>query len=50
MGIAEHQKRRIYSEMDRRTVILQKLHKEMGVRNFYDTFEVLGRAQREGLF
>jgi flagellar protein FlaI len=50
MGIAEHQKRRIYSEMDRRTVILQKLHKEMGVSNFYDTFEVLGRAQREGLF
>ncbi len=50
MGIPEHQKRRIYSEMERRTIILQKLHKEMGVNTFYETFEVLGKAQREGLF
>jgi hypothetical protein len=50
MGIPEHQKRRIYSEMERRTVILQKLHKEMGVNTFYETFEVLGKAQKEGLF
>ncbi|MDD5189764.1 MAG: type II/IV secretion system ATPase subunit [Dehalococcoidales bacterium] len=50
LGYPTHQKRRIYAELERRAKILQKLHKEMGVTGFYEVLEVLGRAQREGLF
>lgn len=50
MGMPAHQRRRIYAELERRAVILQKLHKEMGVTGFYEVLEVLGKAQREGLF
>ncbi|MDD5288575.1 MAG: type II/IV secretion system ATPase subunit [Dehalococcoidales bacterium] len=50
LGMPSHQKRRIYAELERRAVILQKLHKEMGVTGFYEVLDVLGRAQREGLF
>jgi len=50
MGFPTHQKRRIYAELERRAVILQKLHKEMGVTGFYEVLDVLGKAQREGLF
>jgi len=50
MGIPVNKKRRIYAELDRRARILEKLHKEQGVTGFYEILEVLGRAQREGLF
>jgi Type IV secretory pathway, VirB11 components, and related ATPases involved in archaeal flagella biosynthesis len=49
-GIPPHQKKRIYAELDRRAKILEKLHKEQGVRNFYELLQVLAKAQREGLF
>jgi len=50
LGIPPTKKRRIYAELDRRAKILEKLHKEQGVTGFYEILEVLGRAQREGLF
>jgi archaeal flagellar protein FlaI len=50
MGIPEHKKQRIYAEVERRAVILQKLHKEKGVRGFYEVLDVLNKAQQEGLF
>ena len=34
LGIPEHKKQRIYAEVDRRAIILQKIHKERGVRGF----------------
>jgi archaeal flagellar protein FlaI len=50
MGIPSRKKQRIYAEVDRRTKILQKLHKEEGITNFYKILEVLAKAQREGYF
>jgi len=50
LGIPANKKRRVYAELDRRAKILEKLHKEQGVTGFYEILEVLGRAQREGLF
>jgi flagellar protein FlaI len=50
IGIPSRKKQRIYAEVERRAKILTKLHKEQEVTNFYDILEVLGKAQREGLF
>lgn len=49
LGIPPHKKRRIYSEVERRAKILEKLNQQ-GVKNFYDLLKVLAKAQREGLF
>ncbi len=49
-GIQSRNKARIYSEMDRRARILEKLHKEQGITDFYEVLEVLSKAQREGYF
>jgi flagellar protein FlaI len=50
LGIPQHKKQRVYAEVDRRANILQKLHKERGVRGFYEVLDVLSKAQQEGLF
>ena len=50
LGIPSNKKRRIYAELERRARILTRLHKEQGVTDFYDVLDVLGKAQREGLF
>ncbi|MDD5288576.1 MAG: type II/IV secretion system ATPase subunit [Dehalococcoidales bacterium] len=50
MGLAGAKKRRVYDELERRAKILQKLHKEQHITDFYEILEVLGKAQREGLF
>ena len=50
MGIPGRKKQRIYAEMERRTKVLAKLHREQGITGFYEILEVLGKAQREGLF
>jgi archaeal flagellar protein FlaI len=49
LGIPPHKKRRIYSEVERRAKILEKLSQQ-GVMNFYELLKVLAKAQREGLF
>ena len=48
--IFQGKKQKIYSELDRRTKILEKLHKEQKITGFYEVLEVLSKAQREGLF
>ncbi|MBN2238705.1 MAG: type II/IV secretion system ATPase subunit [Dehalococcoidales bacterium] len=50
MGIPSRKKQRVYAEMERRTKILHKLHKEEGITNFYEILDVLSKAQREGYF
>lgn len=50
MGIPSRKKQRIYAELERRTKILQKLHKEEGITGFYEVLDVLAKAQREGYF
>lgn len=49
-GIPSHQKKRIYQELDKRAKILEKLHKERGITNFYELLTVLAKAQQQGLF
>ncbi|MBN1368571.1 MAG: type II/IV secretion system ATPase subunit [Dehalococcoidales bacterium] len=50
LGIPQQKKQRIYAEMERRAIILSKLHKDRGVNGFYEVLDVLNRAQQEGLF
>jgi len=50
LGIPSTKKRRIYTELERRAKILEKLHKEQGVTGFYEILDVLSKAQRQGLF
>jgi flagellar protein FlaI len=49
-GIPPSQKWQIYSVVERRARILEKLHKDKGVTNFYELLNVLAKAQQEGLF
>ena len=49
-GIPAHQLKRIYQELDRRAKVLEKLHKERGITDFYELLTVLARAQQQGLF
>jgi flagellar protein FlaI len=48
-GIPPFKKKVIYTELKRRAKILQRLHVERKLRNFYDVFRVLAEAQRQGL-
>lgn len=49
-GIPSHQKNRIYAELDKRAKVLEKLHKERGITNFYELLTTLAKAQQQGLF
>jgi flagellar protein FlaI len=49
-GIPPSQKWQIYPVLERRAKILEKLHKDKGVTNFYELLNVLAKAQQEGLF
>jgi flagellar protein FlaI len=49
-GIPPNQKWKIYDVLERRADILEKLHKEKGVTNFFELLKVLAKAEREGLF
>ena len=48
-GLTQKDKRKIYLELDKRAAILEKLHQQ-SVTNFYDLYQLLAKAQREGLF
>ena len=48
-GIPPFKKKVIYTELKRRAKILQRLHVDRKLRNFYDVFAVLSEAQRQGL-
>jgi flagellar protein FlaI len=48
-GIPPNQRRTMYAEVERRAKVLEKLHKS-GVKNFYELYQVLAKAKRQGLF
>jgi flagellar protein FlaI len=48
-GIPVNKRRIIYTELERRAKVLEKLHKS-GVKNFYELYQVLSKAKRQGLF
>lgn len=48
-GIPPHKRKTIYAELRRRARIFERLHKERGVRGFYEFFQVLAEAQRQKL-
>jgi len=48
-GILPNQRRVMYTELDRRAKVLEKLHRS-GVKDFYELYQVLAKAKRQGLF
>lgn len=48
-GIPSTQRRQIYTELERRASILKRLQ-EQKVTEFYEVYNVLGKAYRQGLF
>ena len=48
-GIPPHRRKEIYSEVKRRAKIFEKLHKEKGVTDFHEFFQVLAEARRQKL-
>jgi flagellar protein FlaI len=48
-GILPNQRRVMYAELERRAKVLEKLHKT-GVKDFYELYQVLAKAKRQGLF
>jgi flagellar protein FlaI len=49
-GARGKDKRFIYSELNRRAKILETLHREQHITDFYEVLNVLSKAQREGYF
>jgi len=49
-GIPPSQMKSIYAELRRRARILERIHKEKGIRDFYEVLRVLSEAQKRGLF
>ena len=45
-GIPPHRRKEIYDEVKRRAKIFEKLHKERGVTDFHDLFQILAEARR----
>jgi flagellar protein FlaI len=50
LGIPSNKKQRVYAELERRAKILERIHRDQGITDFYEILQVLGKAQREGLF
>jgi flagellar protein FlaI len=48
-GIPPNKRRVMYQEVERRAKVLEKLHNS-GVKNFYELYQVLAKAKRQGLF
>jgi flagellar protein FlaI len=48
-GIPPNKRRVMYQEVERRAKVLEKLHRS-GVKNFYELYQVLAKAKRQGLF
>jgi len=49
-GIPANEKWRIYDVVERRARILEKLHVDKGVSDFYELINVLAKAQERGIF
>ncbi len=50
LGIPSNKRQRIYAEVERRAKILERIHREQKITDFYEILDVLAQAQREGLF
>jgi flagellar protein FlaI len=48
-GLTTKDKRKIYTELDKKAAILEKLQQQ-NCTNFYDLYQLLAKAQRENLF
>jgi flagellar protein FlaI len=48
-GIPPFKRKAIYTELKRRAKILQRLHQDRKVRDFYEVFQVLAEAHRQNL-
>ena len=48
-GLPPNKKKAIYTELKRRARIFERLHKDKGVRDFYEFFRVLSEAHRQNL-
>jgi archaeal flagellar protein FlaI len=48
-GIPPHKRKAVYSEVKRRASIFEKLHREKGVSDFDEFFQILAEARRQGL-
>jgi flagellar protein FlaI len=48
-GIPPNQRRTMYAVVERRAKVLEKLH-QAGVKDFYELYQVLAKAKRQGLF
>lgn len=48
-GIPANKRRVMYTELERRAKVLEKLHRS-GVKDFYELYQVLAKAKRQGLF
>ena len=49
-GIPPHRRKEIYNEVKRRARIFEKLHKEKGITEFNELFQILTEARRQKLF
>jgi flagellar protein FlaI len=48
-GIPASKRRLIYADIDKRAKVLEKLHSQ-GISDFYELYQVLGSAKKQGLF
>lgn len=49
-GLPPSKKWMIYEEIDKRTKVLEKIHRSGGISGFYELLDVLGQAKKEGIF
>lgn len=49
-GIPPDKKWEIYKLIEKRAIILRKLHKEKGITGYYELLKVISKAQQEGIF
>ncbi len=49
-GIPPHRRKAIYDEVKRRARIFEKLHRDKGVTDFYEFFQILSEARRQNRF
>ena len=48
-GIPPHKRKAIYDEVKRRATILEKLHKEKGIKDYHELFQILTEARKQNL-
>lgn len=49
-GIPPNKKWEIYAVLEKRARVLERLHKDKGVTDYYELLKILARAQEEGIF